>query len=635
MQELIRDILKQYWGYDEFRPLQEDIILSVLQGKDTLGLMPTGGGKSITFQVPALAVEGIALVITPLIALMKDQVDNLRKRGIKAAYIHSGITRREMIVTLENCIYGRFKFLYISPERLSTSLFRQKLKELPVSFIVVDEAHCISQWGYDFRPSYLQIASIREQLPGIPVLALTATATPEVVKEIQDKLLFRKENVYKKSFRRSNLIYVVRKGENKIQELLRVLHRVPGSAIVYVRSRKKTKEIAGELIRNGINADYYHAGLSIEDKNLKQQRWTCNDCRVIVATNAFGMGIDKADVKTVIHFDLPNSPEEYYQEAGRAGRNGEKSYAVILYSKSDKASLKRRLSDLFPEKEFILRIYEAAGNFLNVAIGYGKDELYEFNLNTFCKTFKFPVLQTFNALKILTQAGYIEFVEEEETLSRVMMQMKKDELYSLPKEDPVADCILQCLLRSYTGLFADYVFINEELLRQRTNLTQQEIYEGLIRLNRLHVLHYIPRKRTPFILYTAGREEPRHLIIPKKVYEERKERFEHRINSMLQYVAEDERCRGNMLLQYFGEKTGEECGNCDICISRRSEKLSSARFGRIESDIRRILDQGPCERARLIEILPYPREQVIETLRFLCDEEYINCEAGHTYKINS
>ncbi|WP_455497421.1 RecQ family ATP-dependent DNA helicase [Coprobacter sp.] len=631
MEQTIHEILKRYWGYDKFRPLQEEIIESVLAGKDTLGLMPTGGGKSLTFQVPALAMDGICLVITPLIALMKDQVDNLRARDIKAAYLYSGLTRHETIVTLENCIFGKYKFLYVSPERLSAELFLSKLKAMKVSLLVVDEAHCISQWGYDFRPSYIKIADIRTLLPRVPVLALTATATPKVSKDIQEKLNFKTENLFQKSFFRPNLSYVIRRGENKIQQLVHILNRVPGSAIVYVRSRQKTKEIVEELRRFGISADFYHAGLKSEDKNQKQQMWKEDHCRVIVSTNAFGMGIDKPNVRLVVHLDLPNSPEEYYQEAGRAGRDGFQAYAVILYANADKTKLEKRIRDMFPERDFIFRVYEALGNYLQIAVGAGMDSAFDFNLNTFCKIFKFPILQTFNALKILEQSQYIEFTEEENSQSRVMITVQRDELYKLHVNDSKKEELLQCLLRSYTGLFSDYVFIQEDLLSKRTGQSSQEVYEGLIYFSKQHILHYIPQKRTPFIIYTTPREDLKYLSIPRNVYEERKERFSHRIYSMLEYVLHDKKCRTRILLNYFGEVFDKDCGLCDICLEQKSGQLTSVDFSRIEHEIRKLLQQKKCTLDTLVENISYPQEKVIETLRFLCDEQYIKLKNGLYY----
>lgn len=637
-QSSIHDILKQFWGYDTFRPLQEEIIASVLEGRDTLGLMPTGGGKSITFQVPVMACEGICLVITPLISLMKDQVDNLRDRGIKASCLFSGMTHREIVVTLENCIFGNYKFLYVSPERLGTELFQSKLKALNVSLIVVDEAHCISQWGYDFRPSYLQIADIRTLLPQTPLLALTATATPEVVEDIQTKLLFKNGRVFQKSFHRPNLSYVVRKGENKIQLLTGILGKVSGSAIVYVRSRKKTKEIAEELNRCGISADYYHAGLKSDDKDSRQEQWKNNDCRVIVATNAFGMGIDKPDVRLVVHLDLPNSPEEYYQEAGRAGRDEQQAYAVILYAQNDKTKLKKRISDLFPERDFIKRVYEALCCYFQVAAGAGIGSMHDFNIAPFCHNYKFPLLPTHHALKILEQAGYIEYAEDVDTRSRVMMTMQRDELYRLSGIDRKTDELLQCLLRSYTGLFADYVFIREEQLSKHSGLSAHDTYEQLLILNRLHILHYIPRKRTPLIIFTQNREELRYITISKTVYEDRKTRFEHRINSMLNYTSEDKTCRTRLLLEYFGEKMESDCCACDICRRTKKGPLDASLFRQIEQQVSILLSENNLDLETLAASISQPPEQLIEVLRFLCDQGQIRFQDGYymnrTKKLN-
>lgn len=627
MHEIIYEILQKYWGYSQFRPMQEEIITSLLDGHDTLGLMPTGGGKSLTFQVPTLCREGLCLVITPLVALMKDQVDNLRARGIRAAYIHAGMSRREMVVTFDNCLYGRFKFLYISPERIDTELFTARIQGLPVSFIVVDEAHCISQWGYDFRPAYLKIAQIRHTLPHVPVLALTATATPRVAEDIRQKLDFHDGRVFRTPFTRPNLSYVVRQGEDKIQQLLRILNRVPGSAIVYVRNRKRTKEVAEELSRSGLSADYYHAGLGQEDKNEKQRRWKEDETRVMVSTNAFGMGIDKPDVRVVVHLDMPNSPEEYFQEAGRAGRDGARAYAVLLYSRRDKANLNKRLTEEFPDKEFVLKVYERVSNFLEIALGCGMDSIFEFNLKRFCTTFNYTATPVLSALKILTISGYIEFIEETDSLSRVMILVHKEELYNLHDSDPQTDRVLQCLLRSYTGLFADYIYIHEELLAQRSGASRQEVYEALLKLNRLHVLHYIPRRRTPYIVYTRERMEPRHVQITREAYEERRQRMADRIESMITY-ATSTRCRQQMLLEYFGEKDSEyTCGCCDNCIERKKREQATAQDpAQIARAIQQFIGHDTVSREQIAASLPYPEDEVIEALRFLRDEGFVVCE---------
>ena len=483
-----RSILKQYWGYDNFRGIQADIIESIGSGKDTLGLMPTGGGKSITFQVPALAQPGLCLVITPLIALMKDQVRNLRDRGIKATAIYSGMTREEILIALDNCIFGNYKFLYISPERLGTEIFQLKLRSMKVSMITVDESHCISQWGYDFRPAYLQISEVRKLLPDVPVLALTATATPEVVKDIQERLAFRKENVFRMSFERQNLAYIVRRTENKAEELLHILQSVSGSAIVYTRNRKKTKEAALFLNANQITATFYHAGLNNEIKDQRQKSWLTGEHRVMVATNAFGMGIDKPDVRIVIHLDFPDSPEAYFQEAGRAGRDGQKAYAVLLYARNDQATLKKRIADTFPEKDYIRKVYEDVNYYYQMAMGDGLGCTYAFNIDEFCHNFKHFPIQVDSALKILTRAGYLEYTDEQDNASRILFTLQRDELYRIHENSPETENLIRTILRLYTGIFTDYAYINEDTLALRTGLTRQQIYETLVLLTKRHIL---------------------------------------------------------------------------------------------------------------------------------------------------
>ena len=621
---MYQEILKQYWGYDHFRGIQEEIIHSIGDGKDTLGLMPTGGGKSITFQVPALAKDGLCLVITPLIALMKDQVQNLKSRGIKALAIYSGMSRQEIIITLENCIFGNYKFLYISPERLNTEIFRAKLLKMKISMITVDESHCISQWGYDFRPAYLKIAEIRELLPGVPVLALTATATPEVVKDIQMRLRFQEENVFKMSFERKNLAYIIRKTENKTGELLHILRRMPGSAIIYVRNRRRTKEITELLHNEGITADFYHAGLDDATKDLRQQRWQTGESRVIVATNAFGMGIDKPDVRIVIHLDLPDSIEAYFQEAGRAGRDGEKAYAVILYSKSDQTTLHKRMPDTFPEKEYIKQVYEHLQYYYQMAMGDGQDCIREFNIEDFCRKFKYFPVPVDSALKILTQAGYLEYTDEQDNASRLRFSVHRDELYKLRELGEDMDTLIQTILRSYTGLFTDYAFINEESLATRTGLTRRQIYELLIRLAKLRIISYVPRKKTPFIIYTRERVERHHLQILPSVYEERKERYEKRIEAMLDYVTNDTVCRSRMLLHYFGESNEHNCGECDTCIRLRNQKNSDRTSTKeLAEQILQTLSGQAMTPTALAEHIPVEKEDLTEALHRLLDENKV------------
>ena len=624
-----QEILKQYWGYDSFRDLQEEIITSIGEGKDTLGLMPTGGGKSITFQVPALAQEGICIVITPLIALMKDQVQNLRKREIKALAIYSGMTRQEILTALENCIFGNYKFLYISPERLDTEIFRTKLRSMKVSMITVDESHCISQWGFDFRPAYLKIAEMRELLPEVPVLALTATATPEVVTDIQARLKFREGNVFRMSFERKNLAYIVRKTDNKTKELLYILQRISGSAIIYVRNRRRTKEITELLMNEGITADFYHAGLDNAVKDLRQKRWQSGEVRVMVATNAFGMGIDKPDVRIVLHLDLPDSPEAYFQEAGRAGRDGEKAYAVILYSKSDKTTLHKRVVDTFPDKEYILNVYEHLQYYYQMAMGDGFQCIREFNLEEFCRKFKYFPVPVDSALKILTQAGYLEYTDEQDNSSRILFTIRRDELYKLREMGKEAEALIQSILRSYTGVFTDYAYISEESLAVRTGLTRQQIYNILVTLTKRRIVDYIPRKKTPYIIYTRERLELRFLHIPASVYEERKARYEARIKAMEEYVTTENICRSRMLLRYFGEKNEHNCGQCDVCLSKRAtDNLSEKSYEEVKRQILNLLSHSPLTPAETADQIKAEKEDIGQVIRYLLDEGELKMQDG-------
>ena len=564
-----QSLLKKYWGYDDFRGIQKEIIESIGAGKDTLGLMPTGGGKSITFQVPALAHEGVCIVITPLIALMKDQVSNLRRRGIQASAIYSGMKHDSILMTLENAVFGGVKILYISPERISTSLFLEKLRHMKVSFICVDEAHCISQWGYDFRPSYLSIADIRKELPDTPVLALTATATPEVIDDIQERLHFREKCVYKMSFARKNLAYVVRHTSNKTGQLIHILNHVQGSAIVYVRSRKRTKEYAELLNTSGISATFYHAGLDNQEKDQRQKAWQEDKVRVMVATNAFGMGIDKPDVRVVIHIDCPDCLEAYFQEAGRAGRDGKKSYAVLLYDNSDRSKLQRRVADTFPDKDFIRQVYDQLAYFYQIGVGSGYNACFEFPLERFCRIYKHFPIPTVSALNILTRAGYIDFKEEDDMQARVMFSVERDDLYKLRGNEPQEDAVIVALLRNYTGLFQGYQYIDEGVIAEQCGLTQPQVYMTLRALTQKHILDFIPQKHIPFIRYTQRREESERLVISKSIYDDLKIRFAERIEKMLEYANSGNICRSRMLLRYFGETNTEDCGQCDVCLNQK------------------------------------------------------------------
>lgn len=620
-------ILRQYWGYDRFRPLQEDIIHSISAGKDTLGLMPTGGGKSLTFQVPAMTMKGLCLVVTPLIALMKDQVDNLRQRGIRSLAVYSGMTRQEIITTLENAIFGDYKFLYVSPERLATQLFLTKLKDMNVCMLVVDESHCISQWGYDFRPSYLKIADVRQHLPGIPVLALTATATPEVIDDIQEQLHFREKNVFRKSFERKNLAYSIRNIEGKAEELVRILEKTKGSSIIYVRSRQRTKEISDFLVQNNFSSDFYHAGLSSADKTKKQNAWKNNETRIIVCTNAFGMGIDKPDVRLVIHTDLPNSIEEYFQEAGRAGRDGESSSAIILFEKNDTAKLKKRIRDEFPEREFIHRVYDSLSYFFQVAEG-STGYVFDFSIRQFCATYKLPLLPAHNALKILDLAGYIEYTEEIDNRSRVMFTVYRDELYHYDFEREYEQ-LVNTILRLYTGLFTNYATIDESEIALRLHSSRKHIYEMLKTLAKRNIIDYIPHKKTPLIAFTRPRVENKYLNIPRLVNEERKERFEKRILAISHYAEQTEDCRSRLLLSYFGEKDAQNCGVCDVCLGKSKQAMTNDRFRNISAAIKNILKDGEQNIDIIADSLSqYPQKEIVSIIRYMADQEEIVIDKG-------
>lgn len=619
-----QEILKKYWGYENFRELQEEIIASVCEGKDTLALMPTGGGKSLTFQIPSLVMDGLCLVITPLVALMKDQVSNLKKTGIRAAAIYSGMTRQEIVLTLDNCHYGDFKFLYISPERLATQLFRERIINMNINLIAVDEAHCISQWGYDFRPSYLNISDVRVLLPDVPVLALTATATPAVVEDIQNKLSFKTKNVFVKSFERKNLAYVVRNTEDKDKELLHILEKTPGSAVVYVSSRKDAREISSFLKKNDISSDYFHAGLTNESKDSKQLAWKKGECRVIVATNAFGMGIDKADVRLVIHMAIPDSIEAYFQEAGRAGRDGEKAFAVLLYHKSDSSRLKKHLSDSFPQKDVIRRVYESLAYYYQIGSGSGKGAMFAFDLNDFCGKYKFNYLQAFNSLKILEQAGYLELTDEIDNPSRIWFQLNRDELYKLKTDDKYSDEVLQILLRSYTGLFNDYTPIQEEIISARIGLTVDNVYNILLGLSRMNVISYIPRKKTPYIIFKVNREETERIIISRSIYEERFDRSKKRIESVISYANENNICRSRILLNYFGQKETHDCGHCDVCLSKNETGLKRYEFNSIKETVLSKLENGEFTNTGLIDAIEGDKKKIIKVIRYLCDEGQIH-----------
>ena len=571
MADKFQSILQKYWGYPDFRGIQRNIIESIASGRDTLGLMPTGGGKSITFQVPALAQEGVCIVITPLIALMKDQVLHLKERGILADAIYADKSRSEILQTLDNTIFGGVKILYVSPERLASEMFQTKLRHIHVSFITVDEAHCISQWGYDFRPSYLQIADIREMKPGVPILALTATATPEVVEDIQEKLHFSEKNVFKMSFERKNLAYVVREAEDKQNEMIHILQSVGGSAIIYARSRKRTKEMAQLLSQQGITATFYHAGLDPDVKDQRQKAWQKDEVRVMCATNAFGMGIDKPDVRMVIHIDCPDSLEAYFQEAGRAGRDGQKSYAVLLYNKHDELKLSKRMEDTFPQKELIQDIYEHQAYFYQIGVGSGQGKTFEFDIEKFCVTYKYFPTKVDAALRILERSGYLHYEDNPDGKARVMFLLGRNDLYLLDQLSPSQDAVVTALLRSYGSLFVDLTYIDEAMIARQAELTIQQVYFALKSLAARHIIKFIPRRKIPFITYTRDRVDGDKVVIPKEVWESRREQYEKRIKSMIHYAKNDEECRSKQLLAYFGEENDNECKQCDVCQANRED----------------------------------------------------------------
>ncbi len=563
--------LRRWWGYDSFRGVQLDIIRSIGEGRDTLGLMPTGGGKSITFQVPAMAMEGLCLVVTPLIALMKDQVDALHRRGIKATAVHTGLTQDEITKRLDNCIFGGYKFLYVSPERLGSELFQRKLRKMPVSFITVDEAHCISQWGYDFRPAYLDIAAVRRLLPGRPVLALTATATPAVVDDIQERLGFREKNAIRMSFARPNLAYVVRRTDNKEATLLRILQAVPGAAIVYTRSRQHTYDTARWLNQQGIPALHYHAGLTSLDKDLRQRSWQDGETRVIVATNAFGMGIDKPDVRAVVHLDAPDSVEAYFQEAGRAGRDGLPAYAVLLVSGADRGVLRRRVADTFPPKAFIRQVYDHLAYFFQLPIHTGAGTTFEFDIAEFCRNFKHFPVPVESALQILGRAGYLAYRDEDDNTSRVRFIVTRGELYDIDTSRPEDEAVLGALMRTYGGLFADYVSVDERRIARDAGLSPQETYDTLKRLTYRRILHYVPRRDIPHITYLRPRVDGADVALRPEVYEQLRDLYAARVGAMLRYMEDDAHCRSQQLLAYFGETGAPACDRCDVCVERRRQ----------------------------------------------------------------
>ncbi|HMQ91344.1 MAG TPA: ATP-dependent DNA helicase RecQ [Flavilitoribacter sp.] len=617
--------MKQYWGFDAFRSLQAEIIQSVMEGRDTLALMPTGGGKSLCFQVPALCMDGMCLVISPLIALMKDQVENLQKRGIAAEAIFSGMAYRDIDRILDNCAYGGVKLLYCSPERLKTELMQERLKRMKVNLLAVDEAHCVSQWGYDFRPPYLEIAEIRDLMPKTPILALTATATPDVVQDIQEKLLFNKNGqVFQKSFARQNLSYVVFREEGKEAKMLDILKKTGGSAVVYARNRRRTRELAQWLVKNRISADFYHAGLSPDERSAKQEAWTQNRRRVMVSTNAFGMGIDKPDVRVVVHMDLPDSLEAYFQEAGRAGRDGQKSYAVLLYNDNDRISLEKSFEIAYPELEEIRRTYRALGSYLQLAVGAGEGEAFDFDLAEFAGTYNLEPLKTLSALKSLEQAGWIILTEAVYIPSSLLIKVDKDELYDYQLKHPKMDRILKSILRSYQGAFNIPIKLKESQLAKFLKMPVPELQQALTMLHQEGIVEYRPAKDQPQLIFIKERVDAANLAIDREMYHFRRERHRERLKKALAY-AETPVCRSKQLLEYFGEKTTGKCGICDVCLGRTSEGVSKEEFDRFRIKIERLLKRDALTLDELVQSFSSVHEdKVLEVIGYLIDEGFVD-----------
>ncbi len=621
---IYRQILIKHWGYSSFRPLQEDIIKSVVEEKkDTLGLLPTGGGKSIIFQIVALSKPGLCLVVTPLIALMKDQMANLKKRKIKVAAIYSGMSSYEIDITLNNAVFGAYKFLYLSPERLITKLFLARLLDMKINLIAVDEAHCISQWGYDFRPAYLNISELRKYIPDVIFLALTATATPEVADDIQEKLLFKEKNIFSKSFERKNLLYIVRETYEKQKYLLKIAKIQKGTGIVYVRSRRKTYETAKFLRQNGISADYYHAGIDAKLKDFKQHQWKNDKTRIIVSTNAFGMGIDKSNVRFVVHLDLPDSPEAYFQEAGRAGRDDKKAFAVLLFNNSDKINIKKRIKTNFPERKLIRKIYNSLCNYYQIPVGKGKGQIRTFRIKDFIKKFKFQMFTVFSSLKFLQNEGYIDFTEENFTPSKIHFDVNRDDLYKFQVANAELDNFIKLIMRTYTGLFSEYVSFDESYIAKKSETNINVVYNYLQKLESKNIIKYIPQRKTPFVVFTEERLSDKNLRLSKKNYEDRKKRYLSRVNAILNYAESTAKCRSQILLSYFGEKNPYRCGQCDVCKQRNELNLSRYEFDLIHSKAKKMIQKAPRTIDRLIANIESNEKKTIKVIRYLLDNNKI------------
>ncbi len=617
------DLLRLHWGHNSFRPLQQEIIDSVLDGNDTLALLPTGGGKSICYQIPALLKEGVCLVVSPLIALMNDQVNQLKERGIAAAALHSAMPYQELDRQLENAAYGNTKLLYLSPERLKTELVQERIKRMQVNLIAVDEAHCISQWGYDFRPSYLDIATIRQFLPGVPVLALTATATPEVVQDIQDKLIFTSSNVLRKSFERSNLAYVVRQTESKTDKLLDILHKTEGSGVVYTRNRRRTREIANLLRQNQISASYYHAGVEPLEKDKRQAAWMSGKTRVMVATNAFGMGIDKSNVRVVVHMDLPDSLEAYFQEAGRAGRDGQKAFAILLYQAADRIKMEAQLEAAFPTPKQIQQVYRALCNYFQLAAGSPAGTVFDFDLTDFCRRFNLPMNQTFHTLSLLQKEGWIHLTDAVFQPARLQILVNKDSLYDYQLRHPKLERILKTILRTYQGAFQQQIKLREGQLANFLQLKSAELQHAFTIMHRDRIIDYIPQKDKPQLLFLKERIQADHFSLDQKKYKEQKQRQESRLSQAIAY-AEGKQCRPRFLLTYFGEATHSNCGQCDWCLEQQVPKLNNRRAKSIAEQVRGFLDPSKMPVQALLSHFPEEEhQQTLEVIEHLLETKQI------------
>lgn len=630
MINLIQQILTRYWGYSSFRSLQQEIILSVMEGSDTLALMPTGGGKSICFQVPAMAKEGICLVVSPLIALMKDQVEHLKAKGIPAVAIVSGMSKNEIDIALDNCIYGKEKFLYLSPERLSSDIFLARLQKMKINLIAIDEAHCISQWGYDFRPSYLKISEVRNQLPGVPILALTASATTDVQDDIQQKLSFKSPKVFRKSFERKNISYMVLHEEDKLQRMLNIMRKIQGTGIVYVRTRKKTREIAAFLHRNSVNASFYHAGLNASERAKIQEQWMSGKVRVVVSTNAFGMGIDKSNVRFVVHLDIPDSLEAYYQEAGRAGRDEQKAYAVLLYNESDIVESERRLEMSFPEVQSIRHTYQALANYYQLPVGSGKGVSFDFDLSAFCTNYNLQVAETFNCLKVLEMQGLVAVTESADLHARLRVTANSQQLYEFQVKNTRFDHFIKVILRSYEGLFDDYVMIKESEIANRAGIALEECISLLKQLSQLRILHYIESKDTPEITFTEERLDLKDLHIDRENLADRKKRYLFRQKAMLHYASSTDKCRSVLLLNYFGEESRSRCGVCDICLQRNKIGVSDLEFESISEKIKHFLSKGNAPLEEIVStIQDFREDQALKVIEWMIDNSRIKYARGN------